>query len=173
LGGHYTLPEELRSRLAEPMGQVFRGDEIPGPEFQTLANGSPMVITVGDRVTETLGDTGRTPDVQVVDGVERREKRSPPDVPFARLIRVRNPAGTLTEEAIDGMREAFRGEKPVRVEVEGEEDLMAILAVAMAPVSAMIFYGQPGVGVVAVKVNGVTKSRNRETLAAMGIERLE
>jgi hypothetical protein len=128
-----------------------------------------MVIAVGDRVTETLGNIGRTPDVQVVDGVERRAAREFPNVPYARLIRVRNPAGTLTAAAITGMKKAFLGKKPVRVQVEGEEDLMAMLAIAMAPVSALVIYGQPGVGVVAVKTNAVAKARNRVILAEMGI----
>jgi uncharacterized protein (UPF0218 family) len=165
----YNLPVELRSTLAEPLGRVFGPEEVKGAEFAKLAKESPMVITVGDRVTETLA-AFRTPEVQVVDGVERRQKRELPEVPFARLVRVRNPAGTVTASAIEGMTKAFTGKKPVRVHVEGEEDLMAMLAIAMAPVSAMVFYGQPGVGVVAVKANAISKSRNRALLAKMGIK---
>ena len=67
------------------------------------------------------------------------------------------------------MKKAFLGRIPARVMVEGDEDLMAMLAIAMAPVSAMVFYGQPGVGVVAVKANAVSKSKNREILSQMGI----
>jgi GTP-dependent dephospho-CoA kinase len=165
----YRLPEELRSRLAKPLGRVFTGDEATGIEFENLARKAPMVVTVGDRVTETLGKLGRTPEVQVVDGFERRSRRTPPKVPYARLVKVRNPAGTLTVEAIEGMKKAFEGSKPVRVLVDGEEDLMAMLAIAMAPVSALVFYGQPGVGVVAVKANALSKARNRAILAKMGI----
>ncbi|MDA4120903.1 MAG: GTP-dependent dephospho-CoA kinase family protein [Thaumarchaeota archaeon] len=128
-----------------------------------------MVITVGDRVTETIGGLGRTPDIQVVDGKENRKKREPPDVPYVRLIRVENPAATLTSEAINGVRSAFVGKKPVRVMVEGEEDLMAIPVIAMAPVSAVVFYGQPGEGIVAVKADGRSKSRNRTILSEMGV----
>jgi uncharacterized protein (UPF0218 family) len=168
----HRLPERLRAELGRPLGRVFSGEETESGEFEALVHQAPMVITVGDRVTETLGVLGRTPDVQVVDGVERRRRREPPEVPFRRIVRVRNPAGTITEGAIAGMREAFHGTKPVRVLVDGEEDLMTMLAVAMAPVSSVVFYGQPGVGVVAVKVNAVSKSRNRAILADMGIEGL-
>jgi len=165
----YRLPAELRTRLASPMGKVYPGDEVKGPDFERLVRSAPMTVTVGDRVTDTLGLMGRTPDVQVVDGFERRISRAVPSVPYARLIKVKNPAGTLTGDAINGMREAFRGKKPVRVRVEGEEDLMVMLAIAMAPVSALVLYGQPGVGVVAVKANAMAKSRNRSILAKMGI----
>ncbi|MDG6983585.1 MAG: DUF359 domain-containing protein [Nitrososphaerota archaeon] len=168
----YTLPERLRPKLAKPLGRVFKADEVVGVEFKDLARLASMVITVGDRVTETLGEAGRTPEVQVVDGFERRTKREPPELPYRRQIRVKNPAGTLTSGAISGMQKAFGGTKPVRVLVDGEEDLMAMLAVAMAPISSLVFYGQPGVGVVAVRVSAASKSRNRAILAEMGIKGL-
>jgi uncharacterized protein (UPF0218 family) len=166
----YRLPEELRSRLAAPLGPVYSAEEAKGPDFERLVRSAAMAVTVGDRVTDTLGAMGRTPDVQVVDGVERRKVREVPSVGYARLIKVKNPAGTLTEDAISGMKQAFLGKKPVRVLVEGEEDLMAMLAIAMAPVSATVFYGQPGVGVVVVKATAFAKSRNRAILAKMGIK---
>ena len=172
MAGVFRLPESLRPKLAEPLGRVFGPEEVGGKELTKLAREASMVVTVGDRVTETLHSLGATPAVHVVDGVERRSKREPPDVPYLRLVKVSNPAGTLTQDAIDGMREAFAGSKPVRVMVDGEEDLMAMLAVALAPISALVFYGQPGVGIVAVVVNGVSKARNRALLAGMGIERL-
>jgi len=170
LGRTYPLPEELRTKLAAPLGTVYSDGEAKGPDFERLVRSAPMVVTVGDRVTDTLGAMGRTPDVQVVDGVERRVIRAVPTIPYARLIKVKNPAGMLTGDAIAGMKQAFLGKKPVRVQVEGEEDLMAMLAIAMAPVSAVVFYGQPGVGVVAVKANAIAKSRNRAILAKMGIK---
>ncbi|MDG6988986.1 MAG: DUF359 domain-containing protein [Nitrososphaerota archaeon] len=168
----YRLSGELRQTLSIPLGRVFDSKESAEPGFRRLLTEASMLITVGDRVTETAGSLGRVPDIQVVDGLERRDKREPPSVPYTRLVEVKNPAGVLTAEAIAGMRDAFGGRKPVRVLVDGEEDLMALLAVGMAPVSAMVLYGQPGAGVVAVKVDGVSKSRNRALLAKMGIKRL-
>lgn len=166
----YRLPEGLRPRLSSPLGVVYSGEETRGSEFERVVRSAHIVITVGDRVTDTLGEMGRVPDVQVVDGIERRIKREASKVPYNRLVKVKNPPGTLTADAIVGMRKAFLEKKPVRVEVEGEEDLMAMLAIAFAPVSAIVFYGQPGVGVVVVKANAVAKSRNREILAEMGIK---
>ncbi len=165
----YRLPEELRDRLATPLGTVYTAEETKGEDFDRLVRSAPMAVTVGDRVTDTIAAMGRTPDVQVVDGVERRVARELPTAPYARLIRVRNPPGTLTAGAIAGMKKAFMGKKPARVHVDGEEDLMAMLAIAMAPVAATVFYGQPGVGIVAVKANAVSKSRNRVILAKMGV----
>ncbi len=165
----YRLPEGLRPRLAKPMGRLFSPDEMKSEEFKEAVLRAPMVITVGDRVTETIGKLGRVPDVQVIDGRENRKDRELPNVPFSRLVKVTNPAGTVTQQAIDGIREAFEGGKPVRVLVEGEEDLLAIPVIAIAPLSANVFYGQPREGIVVVGVGADTKSMNRGILAEMGI----
>ena len=168
----YRLPEKLRSTLAKPLGRLYSEAELESSGFKDIVDGSPMVVTVGDRVTETVWWAGRLPDVQVIDSRERRRDRELPAVPYVRLVNVKNPAGTLTSEAINGIREAFEGKKPVRVLVDGEEDLLAIPVIALCPLSATVFYGQPGEEVVAVKVSADTKSRNRTILAEIGISEL-
>lgn len=169
----YRLPEGLRPKLAKPMGRVFDSEQAKGSGFARLAKRSPMVITVGDRVADTLETVGRTPDIHIIDGVERRNRRRLPEVPYLRLVKVKNPAGTLTLQAIEGVRKAFAGEMPARVLVDGEEDLMALLAIAMAPSGACVFYGQPKVGVVAVEVGAASRGRSRSILAEMGIEGID
>lgn len=168
MGATYRLPEEMRPKLAKPLGRLFDADELKSQAFSKLIGEVSLVVSVGDRVTETIGGMGRVPEVQVVDSRENRKNREPPNVPHARTIRVRNPAGTITQEAIDGIRDALRGEKPARVLVEGEEDLLAIPAVVFAPVSSAVFYGQPGKGIVMVRVTSGSKARNRALLSAMG-----
>jgi len=168
--GDHVLTPNLRRKLKKPLGRLFPAMDVRGEDFLALVASASMVVTVGDRVTDTVGAMGRTPDMQVVDGVERRMKRTPPEVPYAKLVKVKNPAGMLTAGAISGMRQAFVGKKPVRVLVEGEEDLMAMLAIAMAPVFATVLYGQPGVGVVVVKATAIAKARDRAILAEMGIK---
>jgi uncharacterized protein (UPF0218 family) len=168
----YRLPQALRSRLARPLGRLFTGEEATKRAFAETVTDAKMVITVGDKVTETIYSLGRIPDIQVVDGLEMRMKRLPPKVPYSSLIEVRNPAGVLTREAILGVRAAVRAKKPARVLVEGEEDLIAIPIIALAPPSAVVFYGQPGVGIVAVKADGRAKARNKTIMAKMGIRSL-
>ena len=118
-------------------------------------------------MTESLQELGRTPDVQIIDQVERRTRRPPPEVPFVRLYRATNPAGTITLEAIAAVTGAVKGEKPARVLIEGEEDLLAITAIETAPIGASIYYGQPGVGVVVVGVDERSKASVRRTMASM------
>jgi hypothetical protein len=157
----------MRPKLAKPLGKLFDASEIASGSFAKEVDASSVVVTVGDRVTETLGRIGRVPDVQIVDAKENRVKRRPPDVPHSKSIRARNPPGTITEEAIEAIRKAFSCKKPSRVLVEGEEDLLVIPAVILAPASAIVLYGQPGVGIVAVRATSAAKARNRALLARM------
>jgi uncharacterized protein (UPF0218 family) len=140
------------------MGVVFLPGQLRSMTFLRTLRTSPLVITVGDRVTETMQELGRTPDVQVVDQVERRVRRSPPETPYIRLIRASNPAGVITRDAATAVREAIKGEKPARVQIDGEEDLLVIPAVDAAPIGAVVYYGQPGVGVVSIAVDERAKA---------------
>ena len=165
----YRLPTSLRERLAKPIGKLYKDQETNGRAFRSQLEKAAFVVTVGDRVTERIAELGRIPEVQVVDGRERRVERRLPDVQFKRLIKVRNPPGTITNEALDGIAEAVNvKDGPVRVVVEGEEDLLAIAAVASAPIGSNIYYGQPLVGVVLVRVDPAAKRRNQKILKEMG-----
>jgi uncharacterized protein (UPF0218 family) len=163
----YVITPALRRKLKKPVGKLYRTNQLKRPPFLRALRTSPFVISVGDRVTETLEALGRTPDVQVVDEVERRVKRLPPEAPYVRLVRASNPAGTITAEAIEALRNALGGEKPVRVLIEGEEDLLAIPAIEAAPTGASLYYGQPGDGVVMVMVDERARSSAKSIIALM------
>jgi hypothetical protein len=163
----YRLPEEMRPTLAKPFGRLFDSEELTKPAFGKVVRDIPVIATVGDRVTETLWRLGRAPEVQIVDGRENRMERKPPDVPYARMVRVKNPPGAITQSAIDAIREVFDGSKPARLLVDGEEDLLAIPVVVLAPLLTGVFYGQPGVGIVLIRVTMASKVRNKAILTKM------
>jgi uncharacterized protein (UPF0218 family) len=166
--GDRVLTPALRRRLKKPLGRLFPSVDVRGEEFLSLAARSSMVVTVGDRVTETLQETtGRSPDVFVVDGMERRSAREIPKVPHGVTLEAKNPAGRLTRAARSAMKKAFAGEKPAMVLIDGEEDLLTIPAVIEAPSGAVVFYGQPLEGVVAVEVDERSKAAAREVLRLM------
>lgn len=166
--GDYVLTPPLRKKLKKPLGRLFPAVEVRGEEFLSLAVGAPFIVTVGDRVTETLQETtGRSPDVFVVDGLERRAARAVPNIAHAVVLKAKNPAGRITRAARVAVEKAFTGERPAMVLIEGEEDLLAIPAVIEAPLGAVVFYGQPLEGVVAVVVDEKAKARAREDLRMM------
>jgi len=114
-----------------------------------------------------LQSYGRTPDMQVIDEVERRTKRPAPEVPFVRIYKASNPAGVITLDAVRAIDRALAGEKPARVLIDGEEDLLAIPAIEAAPLGSSLFYGQPGEGMVMVKVDDRAKASAKRLLARM------
>ena len=161
----------MRPSLARPQGRLFRSSEVGGKDFSETVARHKLVITVGDRTTEALAAFGRVPDLQVVDGKEERRARKPPSVPYVSILRASNPPATLTTEVIEAVRSALSSRKPARVLVDGEEDLVAIPVIALAPDSSLVLYGQPGEGMVAVVVDSTSKKRNRALMDELGIPR--
>ncbi len=171
-GRDYYLTPSVRRRLKRPLGKVLLAPQLRSGWHLVEFTEAKLVITVGDRVTETLHALGRTPDVQVVDEMERRVKRASPSVPFAKQVRVENPRGTITHQAMTAISRSIRSRtRPVRVLVEGEEDLLAIPAVTKAPLGSIVYYGQPKVGVVMVGVDEEARVRARRTLRQMARHR--
>jgi len=97
----------------------------------------------------------------IIDNKIARMKIRPVWIPAKKVYRVKNPPGTLTEEAFKAVAEAMRNEEPTKIIVNGEEDLLTLLAVKEAPLNSIVLYGQPGEGVVLVKV---TEEKRREII---------
>jgi hypothetical protein len=166
--GDHVLTPSLRRKLKKPLGRLFPAVDVRGEEFLALVAGASFVVTVGDRVTETIQETtGRSPDVFVVDGMERRSAREIPHIAHGSTLKAKNPAGHITKAALGAMKRAFAGEKPVMVLIDGEEDLLTIPAVIEAPLGALVLYGQPLEGVVAVAVDERSKAGARKIFQQM------
>ena len=83
------------------------------------------------------------------------------------MVYVKNPPGTITEEAIVAIKEALESPKHVHILVDGEEDLLVLIAVFYAPEKSLVVYGQPYEGIVVVKVTSEKKAEAAEILKAM------
>jgi hypothetical protein len=53
------------------------------------------------------------------------------------------------------------------IEVDGEEDLLAIVAVQTSPIGSLVVYGQPNVGIVLVRVSETKKAETQAILDQM------
>jgi hypothetical protein len=123
---------------------------------------------VGDVVTDhLLCET--VPDVALVDGKTEREAldETVERGAFDRTVHVENPAATLSESLLEVLAEALDAGASTIVVVEGEEDLATVPAIAVAPEGASVVYGQPGEGMVHVRVDAETREAMREFLARM------
>ena len=83
------------------------------------------------------------------------------------LVKVVNPPGTITFDAWNAVEEAMLKRKEVTILVDGEEDLLALPAIYLAPEGSIVIYGQPHEGVVVVKSDQKTKEKIRKILLEM------
>jgi len=81
---------------------------------------------------------------------------------------VKNPQGTITEEAVTAIQEALQGSQNAKIIVEGEEDLLTLIVIMQAAQNSLVLYGQPREGIVVVKVTPDKKAQVSEILKAMG-----
>jgi hypothetical protein len=85
--------------------------------------------------------------------MEKRMVREQPKPAHVTAFNVSNARGTISGESVDAYKKALSSTKPVRVIVDGEEDLLTLVAIIMSPANSCIFYGQPQEGLVLVKVD--------------------
>lgn len=158
-GFRLRLPEDLRARLREPLGELITGsrDKVIGRIRSLVEDKPPRVVSVGDRVSRLLMEHGVHVDLIIIDWREGRKPCIDPLQPRSkRIFKVSNRPGCLEAGAWKAVGEALRRGSSAVI-VDGEEDLLVLAAAVQAPQDTLIFYGQPGVGVVAVKVTGELK----------------
>lgn len=167
------LPEQ-RAFLRAPLGILIHGcgGEVWDRAFGLIEELRPKkVISVGDETSRLFADHGRSADVYVVDGHVMRAKVTGAPLSGSEGLRIVNPAGYISKSAWEVIRRAISIGGGVVVTVEGEEDLLTLVAILEAPVGSMVFYGQPGEGLVAVHV---TESKRHEIAEFVGaMERRE
>lgn len=125
---------------------------------------SKKIITVGDATTERLLSFGITPDIAVIDGVERRSLRDYSINYPANEMLCTNPAGMISREAVQVLQSALETPSPVMVIVEGEEDMLALPLFTMAPKGSAVLYGQPLEGIVLVNITEEKQNQAKDLM---------
>jgi len=120
---------------------------------------SPRIIAVGDVVVEDSLKHGVKLDLAIVDyKTKRRGRPLELAVEFRRVVKVVNPPGHLSLDAMDVLKSLIEEGGGALMEVEGEEDLLTIPSVLYAPLNSLVIYGQPNEGVVLVVVDESSKA---------------
>jgi len=127
----------------------------------------PRIISVGDIVSQNLHNFGMHPQLSIVDYVSLRDQVIPRQEPVDSMVRVANPQGTITTEAMAAIKAALDCNRHTHIEVVGEEDLLALVAVLYAPMDSFVIYGQPHIGIVVVKVTEAKKAEINQFLKEM------
>ena len=161
------LPDSLREQLKIPLGELLLEETVSKENIQKFLTDNSYIITVGDRTTEKMIDYGLIPSLQIIDGIEKREKRKPIALENATELTVENPPAEITTTSVDLIKDAFTMKSPVRILVNGEEDLLVLPVCIHAPDNAIVLYGQPNEGLVIVKITTEIRNKTQRLLDLM------
>jgi len=165
------LTEETRSSLKMPLGRLLPGE---GPEiYNELAKlislkKPPRVIFVGDAVSRNATVKRIRRDLMIIDNREMRGPTKAFEASAERTFRVRNEPGTIGLEAWAAVEDAVESANAVVI-VDGEEDLLTLVAMTVAPLGSFVIYGQPDKGVVLVEID--KKARRKAQALVEGMTR--
>ena len=162
------LPESLREQMKKPLGILLLEKDTTKQNILKNIPENAFVITVGDRTTEKMIEFGLTPSLQIIDSQEKRVKREPPKnaITLTELV-CDNPAAEITMQSIDTIKNAFSSKTPVRITVNGEEDLLVLPVCIHAPENSVVMYGQPNEGLVIVQINEEIRHKTQNLLDLM------
>lgn len=152
------------------MGLLIRGspDKTMKKLKELIEKEKPsMVISVGDAVSNNMIKHNISSQVLIIDNKIMRAAVQPAAVDAKQTVYLKNPPGTLTEEAWIVIRKALSARGRTKVLIEGEEDLLTLVTVLCAPKTSFVVYGQPYQGIVVVKVTERTRERVRRIVDAM------
>ena len=162
------LPENLREDLKIPLGDLINDIDVNNKNIQTKINPKSIIITVGDKTTENIISLGIRPQIQIIDGLEKRNQHSIPlDDKINTVLTCKNPPGEITQESIQTIQKAFSSDPPIRIIVDGEEDLLVIPVCIAAPENSVVMYGQPNEGLVIVHVTPEIREKVQKILNVM------
>ena len=164
------LTPTLRRKLKAPLGLLIQGSftETMKRLKELIDREKPsMLISVGDVVSSNMTKHGISPQVLIVDNKVLRKPIKPIPTNADQTLHLKNPPGTLTEKAWTVIREALGEKRRTRVLVDGEEDLLTLVAVLCAPENSLVLYGQPQKGIVAVRVTEQKKEHVRQIVEEM------
>jgi len=145
----FILPENLREILRQPLGPMVESlDDII--DFSNI-------ISVGDVTTKNLRENNISPQISIVDfTVERRRLyQNITQLGFKHNItqfNLQNPPGSVVASSWSTIEQALQNNTSSVIKVKGEEDLLVIPCILLAPLSYHIFYGQPHTGMVDLEV---------------------
>jgi len=142
----YELEEEHTTFLRDELGDLYTGG-TPEENCERLLddiNGGPIYV-VGDYSAMQLLDMDVRPDLIIYDGHIRTEEHDNGiDTAGYTALTATNPAGQISQEAYDAVSEAVN-KPPTALEIDGEEDLLALAVIDSAEDGANVVYGDPGI----------------------------
>lgn len=163
----YVLPHSLREKLQVPIGDVIT--EINIQDFMAHA---AEVVTVGDIVSVTVKGVNLQQAIAIIDHKSRREavdeKSITRHLPVSHF-RIDNPAGTINAAIAEYYKKAqqqyLSTQETQVILVDGEEDLLGLAIMLLAPLGSVVIYGLHTHGIIAVTVTEAIKAFAKDLLS--------
>lgn len=153
----YFLPEKKRAEFQRAWGLPIAGSVktvIKRYNEFIAKNRFALIVTVGDYCSETLYS-----DIKIFDRLTQRRAAKNKLRAALKLV---NPPGTIQPEAWLVIEQAIKERKNILV--NGEEDMLVIPAVLLAPENSLVAYGLPNQGIDCVETTPKTKKIFRDFL---------
>lgn len=158
------IPSSVVDQLQTPWGEVLKNDQ----DIAEHLKDSRFIFAVGDITTQLLFKLKISPTLSIIDFQTKRSKIDPKEFGEMSLsnIKITNPPGAISSDAVvvlDGiLNENIQEDTSTVVVVEGEEDLLALPLLLLAPIQSILCYGLRDQGLVAVRVTEEVKMRAAE-----------
>jgi uncharacterized protein (UPF0218 family) len=164
------LTEEVREKVIKPLGSLVTGS--PKKTMSALKDvvdreKPTKLFAVGDIVTSNLIQSGINTDLFVIDNKTMRKPIDNTSTKGRATIAAYNPAGTITSGALEAVKRAVENPAITGIIIDGEEDLLTLPIIKFAPTGAIVVYGQPGVGIVIVRITEKKKKEIEQLLDRM------
>ncbi len=140
-----ALPARLRKAMRHPIDKIIN-DLL---EIKTSKPKWTLLISVGDIVTKSLREINCLPDIEIIDF---RTRRHAIDKKFFNSFKnsanrqmYKNEPGTIEKEVVNVYNEAKKAcldrKSKQTIVIDGEEDLLALPAILLAPLHSFVCYG--------------------------------
>ena len=156
--------------MKQPQGLLIEGpfEKVMNKLKKFIEKEKPLLtISVGDIVSIHMIKHGIALDILIVDNKTMRKPIQPINVDVDQTLYAENPPGAITDEARDAIKQAIEQKGRTIVIINGEEDLLTVATVLAAPKNALVVYGQPHKGVVAIKVTEEAKEKMQRVMDGM------
>ena len=146
--GRLTMPDNMRDELSQPLGLVLGSDDAIARSI--AMHKDDVIISVGDMTTKTLVDAKMMPRLAIVDNKVNRKHFTGLGAWLAKHAKFREKyisgPGFISTEVIKKIDTwAFNPADRLILEIDGEEDLLALPVLVAAPLGSVLYYGQPKV----------------------------
>ncbi|OGH19563.1 MAG: hypothetical protein A2868_01205 [Candidatus Levybacteria bacterium RIFCSPHIGHO2_01_FULL_40_15b] len=166
------LPEELRPVLRRPFGKIIKNLD----DYKKISTSNNLIIAVGDIVVSNFMKIDYQPNISIVDLKTQRQPITDKNVlKFLPTpdIKSKNEPSTVGKDSAavlnSILRKSITSTKGHTIQIEGEEDLLAIPAILLSPLESIVLYGIREVGGIMVRVTEEKKEEVKRIVAKFDI----